>query len=164
MEIGIEVCARIVQYISFATVVNMAGTWCRIVYQLIIYYLRARVAWYIIIYWYGWVWLITNIWFSTTIDAPKHLANCIINLKTEREYHDKFIITYSNYLFLLHLLDVVIFVRFSAHESSCFRTKRSLLKEYSLKDEVDVVSLWTVVWNLWCACRLPALTRYHLIV
>lgn len=41
---------------------------------------------------------------------------------------------------------------------------RSLLKGDSLTGEVDVVSLWAVVWNLWCACRLPALTRYHLIV
>lgn len=74
------------------------------------------------------------------MDALKRLANCIIN-KFKNKKYDKFIITYSNYLFLLHLLDVVIFVRFSAHKSSCFRTKRSLLKEDSLKDEVDVVSL-----------------------
>jgi len=41
---------------------------------------------------------------------------------------------------ILFALGVVIFVRFSA-QSSCFRAKRSLLKEDFLKGEVDVVSL-----------------------
>lgn len=74
--------------------------------------------------------------------CPKASRKLHYNYKFKnKKYYNKFIITYSNYLFLLHLLDVVIFVRFSVHKSSCFRTKRSLLREDSLKDEVDVVSL-----------------------
>lgn len=46
----------------------------------------------------------------------------------------------GNYLLPLHLLDVVISVRFNA-QSSCFPTKRNLLKGDSLKGQVDVVSL-----------------------